>query len=74
MDDVGRSVAQATVEMVRAHEQDFYEMQPGIRFPNEKCNFCAMRWLCLNRPEERDKNLTRRGEEWLNGIQDEGNE
>lgn len=74
MDDTGRSVAQTTVEMVRAHEQGFYEKQPGIRFPNEKCNFCSMRWICLNRPEERDTNLTRRGEEWLDGIQDEGNE
>jgi PD-(D/E)XK nuclease superfamily len=68
MDDVGRSVAQATVEMVRAHEQDFYEKVPGVRFPNERCNFCAMRWICLNKPEERDKNLTRRGEEWLDAI------
>lgn len=74
MDDVGRTVAQTTVEMVRAHEQDFYEQLPGIRFPNEKCGFCSMKWICLNRPDERDKNLTRRGEEWLDGIQDEGNE
>ena len=69
MDDVGRSVAQSTVEMVRAHEADFYEKQAGVRFPNEKCNFCAMRWICLNRPDERDKNLTRKGEEWLDGIE-----
>lgn len=74
MDEVGRSVAQTTVEMVRAHEADFYEKQPGVRFPNEKCNFCSMRWICLNRPDERDKNLTRKGEEWLDGIQDEGAE
>lgn len=65
MDDVGRSVAQTTVEMVRAHEQDYYEQRPGVRFPNEKCSFCSMRWICLNRPVERDKNLTKRGEEWL---------
>jgi hypothetical protein len=65
MDDVGRSVAQSTVEMVRAHEQGFYEKQAGVRFPNEKCNFCSMRWICLNLPNERDKHLTRRGEEWL---------
>lgn len=73
MDDTGRSVAQSTVEMVRAHEQGFYEKQPGIRFPNEKCNFCSMRFICLNLPEERDKNLTRKGEEWLDGVQEEDN-
>lgn len=74
MDDIGRSVAQSTVEMVRAHEQDFYEKQPGVRFPNEKCGFCSMRWICLNKPKERDENLTKRGEEWLDGNQNEGDE
>jgi hypothetical protein len=68
MDEVGRSVAQTTVEMVRAHEQDFYEKQPGVRFPNEKCGFCSMRFHCLHDSEGRDKNLTRRGEEWLDGV------
>ncbi len=70
MDEVGRSVAQTTVEMVRAHESDFYEKQPGVRFPNEKCGFCSMKWICLHRSEERDKNLMRRGEEWLDGAYD----
>jgi hypothetical protein len=73
MNDVGKSVAQTTVEMVRAHEMDFYEKQPGVRFPNEKCNFCSMRWICLNRPEERDKNLSKKGEEWLDGNYEEDN-
>jgi len=71
MDEVGRSVAQTTVEMARAHEQDFYEKQPGVRFPNEKCGFCSMRFHCLHDAEGRDKNLTRRGEEWLDGIDQE---
>src|SRR5271166_6278073 len=71
MNDTGRTVAQTTVEMVRAQEQGFYEKQSGVRFPNEKSNFCSMRWICLNKPEERDKNLTKRGEEWLDSIADE---
>ncbi len=71
MDEVGRSVAQTTVEMVRAHEQDFYEKQPSVRFPSEKCGFCSMRWICLHRSEERDKLLTKRGEEWLDSIDSE---
>jgi hypothetical protein len=71
MDEVGRSVAQTTVEMVRAHEQDFYEKQPGVRFPSEKCGFCSMRFHCLHDADGRDKNLTRRGEEWLDGIDQE---
>jgi len=68
MDEVGRSVAQTTVEMVRAHEQDFYEKQPSVRFPSEKCGFCSMRFHCLHDSDGRDKNLTRRGEEWLDGV------
>ena len=71
MDEVGRSVAQTTVEMVRAHEQDFYEKQAGVRFPNEKCGFCSMRFHCLHDSDGRDKNLTRRGEEWLDGVDTE---
>ena len=71
MDDVGRSVAQTTVEMVRAHEMGFYERQPGIRFPNEKCNFCSMKWICLNRPDQRDLLLTKKGEEWLDCVEDQ---
>jgi hypothetical protein len=71
MNEVGRSVAQSTVEMVRAHEEDFYPKMAGVRFPNERCGFCSMRFHCLHDAEGRDKNLTRRGEEWLDGI-DEG--
>jgi hypothetical protein len=71
MDEVGRSVAQTTVEMVRAHESDFYEKQPSVRFPSEKCGFCSMRWICLHRSEERDKMLTKRGEEWLDSVDGE---
>ncbi len=68
MDEVGMSVAQTTVEMVRAHEQDFYEKQPSVRFPSEKCGFCSMRFHCLHDSDGRDKDLTRRGEEWLDGV------
>lgn len=71
MDDCGRSVAQTTVEMVRAHDEQFYPQLPGIRFPNEKCTFCSMRFICLGDSEGRDKNLTKRGEEWLDGVQED---
>lgn len=67
MDEAGRDAAQTTVEMVRAHNENYYPKLAGVRFPNEKCNFCSMRWICLNRPKERDENLSRKGEEWLDG-------
>jgi len=67
MNDVGREVAQTTVEMNRAHQEEYYPKLSGIRFPNQKCNFCSMRWVCLGNSELRDQNLTRRGDEWLDG-------
>lgn len=71
MDEIGRDVAQTTVEMVRANREGYYPKLAGIRFPNEKCNYCAMRWICLNKPTERDQNLSRKGEEWLDGETEE---
>lgn len=71
MDEVGRSVAQTTVEMVRANDENFYPKMPGVRFPNERCGFCSMRWICLHRSTERDKHLTKKGEEWLDVVDTE---
>lgn len=71
MDEIGRDVAQTTVEMVRAHNEQYYPRTGGIRFPNNKCPFCAMRWICLNDDENRDRYLTRKGEEWLDADYEE---
>jgi len=68
--DIGRTVAQTTVEQVRAHNEKFYPRNPGIRFPDQRCNFCAMRFICLNDPAGRDANLTQRGSEWLEGVEE----
>lgn len=65
LDDTGRSVAQTTVEQLRANSEQFWPQLAGVRFPNQKCTFCAMRWLCLGNAEKRDQFLTKRGEEWL---------
>ena len=67
MNEIGRDVAQTTVEMVRANDEQYYPKLAGIRFPNAKCQYCAMRWICLGDSEGRDKNLSKRGEEWLDG-------
>jgi hypothetical protein len=68
--DIGRTVAQTTVEQVRANNEKFYPRNPGIRFPDQRCNFCSMRFICLNDPEGRDANLTQRGSEWLEGVEE----
>lgn len=68
--DAGKLVGQVTVEMVMAHEQNFYPKEGGTRFPEEKCNLCDMRFICIGDSKGRDENLTRFGEEWLNGDLD----
>ncbi len=65
VNDMGRLIGRTTVEMVVAHEEDFYPKDPSVRFPNEKCVFCDMRFICTNDTVGRDMNLTRTGEEWL---------
>lgn len=65
MDEIGRDVAQTTIEMVRANKENYWPKLAGIRFPNQKCQFCSMRHICLGDSDARDKNLTRKGDEWL---------
>ena len=67
LDNVGRDVAKVTVEMVESFRTGYYPRAPGIRFPDQKCQYCSYKWLCLNRPKERDKFLGKRGQEWLDG-------
>lgn len=69
--EMGRTIGQATVEMVVAHEQDFYPMEPGLRFPEEKCTKCDMRYICAGDTEGRDKFLSQVGFEWLDSTIEE---
>lgn len=65
IDEAGRAVGRYTMEMVRAHSEQFYPRTGGIRWPNEKCVNCSMRGICADKPELRDRLLTRSGEEWM---------
>lgn len=71
VEDMGKVVGQTTVEMVVSHETDFYPMEPGIRYPSDKCSGCDMRYICTGDNEGRDTNLTRVGEEWLDSTIEE---
>lgn len=66
--EMGKMIGQTTVEMVMAHEQNFYPMEASIRFPQRKCLTCDMRSICTNNREERDAVLTRTGEEWMDAV------
>lgn len=69
INETGIGVGQDTVNMIKAHEEQFYPRTGGIRYPDQKCNNCSMRGICGNNPELRDKLLTRAGEEWFSGIE-----
>ena len=68
--EMGQSIGRTTIEMVRAHNDGFYAMQGGIRFPQNKCTWCEMRGICADIPELRDELLVRAGDEWMEAEKD----
>lgn len=59
-EDIGRSIKRDIINIVSANEKDFWPMQSGVRFPNEKCPMCSMRGICANQPDLRDALLVRK--------------
>lgn len=59
-EDIGRSIKSDIVRIVNAKDADFYPMESGVRFPNEKCPHCAMRGICSGNNALRDTILTRK--------------
>lgn len=70
LEEMGKMVGQVTIEMVVAHETGFYPMEPGLRFPAEKCVMCDMRHICSDDKEARDKFLTKDNEEWMDSFEE----
>jgi len=42
-----------------------YPQRPGMKFPDDKCSWCPMLGLCLNRPNLVKERIIQAGEEWL---------
>jgi hypothetical protein len=59
-DDIGRSIKRDVINIAAANEKEFWPMQSGVRFPNEKCPMCAMRGICSNNSDLRDALLVRK--------------
>ena len=59
-EDIGRSIKRDMIAIAQATEKDFWPMQSGVRYPNEKCPNCPMRGICANKPELRDILLVRK--------------
>lgn len=69
-EDIGRSIKRDVIDIVAATEKNFFPMQSGVRFPNEKCPNCSMRGICANRPELRDLLVARKQLDELDFAQD----
>jgi radical SAM protein with 4Fe4S-binding SPASM domain len=59
-EDIGRSIKRDVINIAAANEKEFWPMQSGVRFPNEKCPNCAMRGICSGNAELRDSLVTRK--------------
>ena len=59
-EDIGRAIKRDIIAITQATEKEFFPMQSGVRFPNEKCPMCAMRGICANKPDLRDALITRK--------------
>lgn len=62
--EASRAIAQDVAQIVYSNQEDFWPLQGGIRFPNDKCVRCSMRGICLQNSQLRDTLVFRSDEEW----------
>lgn len=62
-EDMRKQIEQDVIRIHHASATDFFPMQSGIRFPNQKCTMCAMRGICTNNDKLRDELVVRVQEE-----------
>ena len=58
-EDMRKQIEQDVIRIHHASESDFWPMQGGVRFPNNKCVTCAMRGICSNNEKLRDELVVR---------------
>lgn len=56
--EAGEQIGQEVSEIVYANAHESFPKEPGVRFPNQKCQFCEMLPICTNNEKLRDKTLT----------------
>lgn len=57
--DIVRQIADDISRIQSANEKDYWPMQSGVRFPNNKCTTCVMRGICSGNDRLRDELVTR---------------
>lgn len=56
-DDMRKQIQQDIIRIQGAAETEFWPMQGGVRYPNNKCVTCSMRGICSGNDELRDELL-----------------
>ena len=62
--EAATSVGHDIAQIVHANEQNYWPKNGGVRFPNNRCGFCAYRGICLNNSELRDQLVERKNDEF----------
>lgn len=57
--DIGRQIADSILRIQFSNENNYWPLQSGVRFPNNKCVTCSMRGICTNNDKLRDELVTR---------------
>lgn len=58
-EDIGRQIVRDIRNIQQCNEEDYFPMESGVRFPNDKCPQCIMRGICSSNDKLRDELVTR---------------
>jgi hypothetical protein len=62
--EAARQIGQDVAQIVYSNSENFWPLQGGVRYPNNKCLSCCMRGNCLTNTQLRDTLVSRSDEEW----------
>jgi hypothetical protein len=71
MREAGEAIGAEIAEIHMANEKGWWPKEPGVRWPNDKCKYCALRGNCLGHKELRDTLVIRMDEDWLDKLEAE---
>lgn len=71
MKEAGEAIGAEIAEIHMANEKGWWPKEPSIRFPDQKCKFCALRGNCLGDKKLRDDLVVRLDEDWLDKLEEE---
>ncbi len=63
--DIGRKIRRDVVNITQANTNSDWNMNSGVRYPDDRCTGCPMRGICNNQPELRDQLVERKQAEEL---------